>query len=111
MHGPLFWLPVSPQPCAFVCRYGYNERVQQDAKFVQAVVEHTLALMYQHLHIATSQSDDVQAVFGQARPSMSLVAASGERWCQVEEVLVAPGCCWTMAAARPILAPQRPRKC
>ena len=45
---------------------------------MQAAVEHTLALMYQHLHIAVSQSDDLQAVFGQARPSMSLVAAAGE---------------------------------
>ena len=89
----MFWLPVNPQPCALACRYGYNERVQQDAKFVQAVVEHTLALMYQHLHIATSQSDDVQAVFKQPRPSMSLVAAAGERRCPDEEVLVAPECC------------------
>lgn len=58
---------------------------------MQAAVEHTLALMYQHLHIAVSQSDDLQAVFGQARPSMSLVAAAGERGCPVEEVLVKPG--------------------
>ena len=70
---------------------------------MQAVVEHTLALMYQHLHIATSQSDDVQAVFRQGRPSMSLVAAAGGgivssggghggTW-----VLLDHGCCKTIA--------------
>lgn len=60
-----------------IARYGYNEKVQQDAAFVRGMLEHTVILLYQFLKMSIGASEDLEPVLAQGPISLSTLVAAG----------------------------------